>query len=87
MLLYGIGAAAEAIAAAAGWSDPLYRAWYLAGAVLTPAWLGLGTAFLLGRTRFGYTYAVAAVLLGPHRADDPQLARTTRAPARCRCCT
>jgi hypothetical protein len=64
MLLYGIGAGAEAIAAAAGWSDPLYRAWYLAGAVLTPAWLGLGTAFLLGRTRFGYTYAALLFFSG-----------------------
>jgi hypothetical protein len=64
MLLYGIGSGAEALAGAAGWSDPLYRAWYLAGAVLTPAWLGLGTAFLLGRTRFGYTYAVLLLLSG-----------------------
>ena len=42
---------AEAIAAAIGWSEPLYRAWYLTGAVWTAGWLGLGTAFLLGRTR------------------------------------
>ncbi len=64
MLFYGIGAGAEALAAAGGWSDPLYRAWYLAGAVLTPAWLGLGTALLLGKTRFGYTYAVLLLLSG-----------------------
>jgi hypothetical protein len=64
MLLFGIGVAAEAIAAAAGWSDALYRAWYLAGAVLTPAWLGLGTAFLLGRTRFGYTYGALLLFSG-----------------------
>ena len=64
MLLYGIGAAAEAIAAWSGWSDPLYRAWYLAGAVLTPAWLGLGTAFLLGKTRFGYTYGALLLFSG-----------------------
>ena len=64
MLLYAIGAGAEAIAGASGWSDPLYRAWYLAGAVLTPAWLGLGTAFLLSRTRFGYTYAFLLFVSG-----------------------
>ena len=64
MLLYGIGSGSEALAAAIGWSDPLYRAWYLAGAALTPAWLGLGTAFLLGRTRFGYTYATLLLLSG-----------------------
>lgn len=64
MLFFGIGAGAEALAAAGGWSDPLYRAWYLAGAILTPAWLGLGTALLLGKTRFGYTYAVLLLLSG-----------------------
>ena len=30
----------------------------------TAAWLGLGTAFLLGKTRFGYTYAVLLLLSG-----------------------
>ena len=64
MFLFGIGSASEAIAGAAGWSEPLYRAWYLAGAVLTPAWLGLGTAFLLARTRFGYAYAACFFLAG-----------------------
>jgi len=64
MLLYGIGAGAEALAAIGGWSDPLYRSWYVSGAILTPAWLGLGTAFLLARTRFGYTYAALLVLSG-----------------------
>jgi hypothetical protein len=64
MGLFAIGSAAEAIAAAAGWNETLYRAWYLAGAVLTPAWLGLGTAYLLSRTRFGYAYAVCFLLAG-----------------------
>ncbi len=62
MLCYGLGAGAEALAAANGWSEPLYKAWYLTGAVWTAGWLGLGTAFLLGRTRFGYTYAVLLLL-------------------------
>jgi hypothetical protein len=47
-----------------GWNEALYRAWYLTGAVWTAGWLGLGTAFLLGRTRFGYTYAVLLLLSG-----------------------
>ena len=64
MLCYAIGSGAEALAATSGWTEALYRAWYLAGAVLTAAWLGLGTAFLLGRTRFGYTYAVLLLLSG-----------------------
>ena len=64
MLCYGLGAGAEAIAAASGWSEPMYRVWYLTGAVWTAGWLGLGTAFLLGRTRFGYTYAFLLLLSG-----------------------
>ena len=64
MLCYGIGAGAEALAATGGWNETLYRVWYLTGAVWTAAWLGLGTAFLLGRTRFGYTYAVLLLLSG-----------------------
>lgn len=64
MGFFGIGSACEAIAAASGWSEPLYRAWYLSGAVLTPAWLGLGTALLLAKTRFGYAYAVCFLLAG-----------------------
>jgi hypothetical protein len=64
MLCYTLGSGAEALAAANGWSEPLYRAWYLAGGILTAAWLGLGTGFLLARTRFGYTYAALFLLAG-----------------------
>ena len=64
MLCYGLGAGAEAIAAASGWSEPIYRVWYLTGAVWTAGWMGLGTAFLLARTRFGYTYAALLLLSG-----------------------
>lgn len=58
MLFFAIADACEAIGAASGWSEPLYRTWYLTGAVFTAAWLGLGTAYLLGKTRFGYAYAL-----------------------------
>src|SRR6188508_2170629 len=64
MLFYGIAAGCEAFAGAGGWNETLYRVWYLTGAVWTAGWLGLGTAFLLGRTRFGYTYAVLLLLSG-----------------------
>lgn len=64
MLFFGIASGCEALAAAGGWNETLYRTWYLTGAVWTAGWLGLGTAFLLGRTRFGYTFAVCLVLAG-----------------------
>src|SRR6187431_2251544 len=64
MLFYGIAAGCEALAGAGGWNEVLYRTWYLTGAVWTAGWLGLGTAFLLGRTRFGYTFAFALLVAG-----------------------
>jgi hypothetical protein len=64
MTLYGIASGCEALAAAGSWNEALYRTWYLTGAVWTAGWLGLGTAFLLGRTRFGYTFALCLLLAG-----------------------
>jgi hypothetical protein len=64
MLFYGVAAGCEAIAGADGWNEALYRTWYLTGAVWTAGWLGLGTAFLLGRTRFGYAFALCLFLAG-----------------------
>ena len=64
MLFFGIAAGAEALANSAGWNELLYRVWYLCGAVWTAGWLGLGTAFLLGRTRFGYSFALGLLLAG-----------------------
>ena len=65
MLFYGIAAGCEALASFGGtWTEPLYRTWYLTGAVWTAGWLGLGTAFLLGRTRFGYSFALCLFLAG-----------------------
>jgi len=64
MAFFGIAAGCEAVAGSAGWSEPLYRTWYLTGAVWTAGWLGLGTAVLLNRTRFGYAFAVGIFLAG-----------------------
>jgi hypothetical protein len=63
-LFYALASGTEALAAAFGWSEPLYRIWYLTGAVWTAGWLGLGTAFLLARTRFGYSFALCLFLAG-----------------------
>jgi len=64
MLWYGISAGTEFVGGAFGWSEPLYRAWYLIGAIWVAGWLGLGTAFLLARTRFGYAFSFALFLAG-----------------------
>ena len=64
MLFFGVAAGCEAVAAAVGWNEALYRTWYLTGAVWTAGWLGLGTIFLLARTRFGYAVALCLLLAG-----------------------
>jgi hypothetical protein len=64
MLWYALSAGTEFLGGAFGWSEPLYRAWYLIGAIWVAGWLGLGTAFLLARTRFGYAFAFSLLLAG-----------------------
>ena len=64
LLWYGISAGTEFIGGAFGWNEPLYRAWYLFGAFGVAAYLGLGTIYLLNRTRFGYFVAASFVLAG-----------------------
>src|SRR3982751_5822414 len=64
MAFFGIAAGCEALAAAGGWNEVLYRTWYLTGGILTAGWVGLGTALLLAKTRFGYTFAILTFLAG-----------------------
>lgn len=46
---YAVAAAALAWGAAAGWSSPAFRAYYLGGGLLTAALLGVGSLLLVGR--------------------------------------
>ena len=64
LVWYGIAAGTELLGAATGWNELLYRAWYLTGAVWVAAWLGLGTIYLLARTRFGFAFAASLLLAG-----------------------
>ncbi|MFI5254816.1 MAG: hypothetical protein ACHQ15_05105 [Candidatus Limnocylindrales bacterium] len=64
MLWYALSAGTEFLGGSGGWSEPLYRTWYLIGAVYVAGWLGLGTAYLLAKTRFGYAFALSIFLAG-----------------------
>ena len=64
LLWYGISAGTEFLGSAFGWNEPLYRAWYLFGAFGVASYLGMGTIYLLNRTRFGYFVAVSFALAG-----------------------
>jgi hypothetical protein len=58
---YGVAAGALAWGAAAGWSAPTFRVYYLAGALLSAALLGAGSLLLSGR---GWARPVALVYAG-----------------------
>jgi hypothetical protein len=64
LLWYGISAGCEFVGSAFGWNEPLYRAWYLIGALFVAAYLGAGTIYLLSKTRFGYFVGVTLLIGG-----------------------
>jgi MFS family permease len=59
---YALAAGALAWGAAAGWSDAAFRVYYLGGALLTAALLGVGSLLLLGKRR--WTTPIALVYTG-----------------------
>jgi len=73
LVWYAISAGTQFAGAAFGWSPALYRAWYLFGALLVAAYLGMGTVSLLARTGFGH-FVGASIALGGLFAWLSQLA-------------
>lgn len=45
--MYGIGTFTEALTTVFGWSEPVFRAWYISGALMGGALLATGTVYLL----------------------------------------
>lgn len=75
MLTYGAGTLTEALTTLLGWQEPVFRAWYITGALLGGAPLAQGTVYLLMNRRAANRLTVAllaaigvasvAVLLSP----------------------
>ncbi|HET9276048.1 MAG TPA: hypothetical protein VFN96_08260 [Gemmatimonadales bacterium] len=73
--LYGLGTLTESLTTLNGWSEPVFRAWYVSGALLGGAPLAQGTVYLLLRRRTAdlltvvvgtvITVAALAVVLSP----------------------
>ena len=88
--LFAVAAASEALAQRAGWSAGLFRVYYLAGGVLTVAYLGAGSAWLLlprrardlmlGGLVVATAAATVAVLLAPVDAGALAAAPSGRPP-------
>jgi hypothetical protein len=60
--MFGIGSFAEAFSAVV-WNGPIFRSWYLFGAMLNAAWIGQGTVYLLAKPRAAHLITVVVVLL------------------------
>src|SRR5687768_964069 len=60
LVIYGIGTITESLTTMFGWSEGVFRAWYISGALCGRAPLAQGTVYLLLKRR---TANVLAVLL------------------------
>jgi len=61
VLIYGIGTLTEAITTLFGWQEPIFRAWYISGALLGGAPLAQGTVYLLMSRRVANRLTVVLV--------------------------
>jgi hypothetical protein len=59
--MYGVGTLAESMTTLFGWSEPVFRSWYIAGALLGGAPLATGTVYLLLSKRVADRFAIALV--------------------------
>ena len=88
---FAVAAACEAVAHRGGWSVPLFRIYYIAGGVLTVAYLGAGSAWLLlprrvrdvvlGGLALATVAAALAVALAPVDAAKVVSAPSARPPS------
>ena len=72
---YGVGTLTESLTTLVGWREPVFRAWYISGALLGGAPLAQGTVYLLLSRRVAHsltvlllsfvTVAAIAVMLSP----------------------
>jgi hypothetical protein len=89
--LFAVAAASEAAAQRAGWNPTLFRLYYIAGGVLTVAYLGAGSAWmllprrgrdlLLGGLAVATVAAVTTVLLAPVDVHGLAAAHSGQPPA------
>jgi hypothetical protein len=75
IVTYGIGTLTESLTTLIGWREPIFRAWYISGALLGGAPLAQGTVYLLLTRRWAHrltilllsfvTIAAVATILSP----------------------
>ncbi len=68
LLFYGVAAAAAFTGSYHHWTVSEYKAWYYFGGILTAAYLGLGSFYLLGPRRAAHVLTAAAALISAYAA-------------------
>jgi len=63
LLFYGIAAAAAFAGAAGTWTVATYKIWYYFGGIMTAAYLGFGTLYLLGPRKLAHAVALLGGLV------------------------
>lgn len=61
MVTYGIGTLTESLTTLLGWQEPVFRAWYITGALLGGAPLAQGSVYLLMKRRTANLLTIALV--------------------------
>jgi hypothetical protein len=82
LLLFSLASASLAVGAAGGWNGPVFRFFYLFGAIANVPFLALGTVYLLAGRRAGdraglgvclfAAFAAGVVAVAPFRAPIPR---------------
>jgi hypothetical protein len=60
LVMFGIGSLSEVLLSF-GWNDWVFYTWYLFGAVLTAAWIGHGTVYLLAKKKHADVLTIVLV--------------------------
>ncbi len=79
LAMFAVAAGALAAGAELGWSGPIFRTFYLFGAVLNVPWLALGTVYLLADPARARRAAMAVALLSAFAAGCVVVAPFTAA--------
>ena len=58
---YGVGTLTESLTTLLGWQEPIFRAWYVSGALLGAAPLAQGTVYLMLSRKVAHTLTVLLV--------------------------
>ena len=74
---FAVAAAALAAGSGIGWNGPIYRTFFLFGAIVNVPWLALGTVYLLAGERRGDRAAVGVALFSAFAAGVIVTARFT----------